>query len=175
MPSSFSLLLSLCSSVPHALPFLNPSRQLPGQDYEDRRAGITKYVHYTRRALVQLLVLLEWLSGQKDAMHTVMDGAAFLQSEAQQVRLINKREGEKWLRCQHLAKYADSKPSNFPVSWPFPPRSGSFWTGSSTRIATFSASRWRHGPMTWPLRLTSWPLALRLLAFPGKKILLVAD
>lgn len=49
-------------------------------------------MHYTRRALVQLLVLLEWLSGQTDAMHRVTDGAAFLQSEAQQVRCIN---GEK--------------------------------------------------------------------------------
>lgn len=56
-----------------------------------------------------------------------------------------------------------------------PSRFGSFWTSSSTRIATFSASRWRPGPMTWPLPLTSWPLALRLLAFPGTKIWLVAE
>ena len=102
MPSSFLLLLS-AAPFPHALP-PSPIPQLPGQDYEDRRAEITKYVHNTRRALVQLLVLVEWLSGQKDAMQTVMDGAAFLQSEAQQVRPINERKRERWLFCQHLAK-----------------------------------------------------------------------
>lgn len=60
------------------------------------------FVHYTRRALVQLFILLEWLSKQNDAMHTVMDGTIFLQSEAHQVCPINDRE--RWLRCQHVAK-----------------------------------------------------------------------
>ncbi|GAB5036350.1 mediator of rna polymerase ii transcription subunit 14-like [Nannochloropsis oceanica] len=67
------------------------TRTLPGQDYEDRRTEITKYVHYTRRALVQLFVLLEWLSKQNDAMDTVMDGAIFLQSEAQQAQIALDR------------------------------------------------------------------------------------
>jgi len=91
----FSLTVPLLrSSTPPSSPqFL----QLPGQDYEDRRTEITKYVHYTRRALVQLFVLLEWLSKQNDAMDTVMDGAIFLQSEAQQVCPTNEREI--WFRC----------------------------------------------------------------------------
>lgn len=48
-------------------------------------------MHQTRRALTQLLVLLEWLSSKRDAIGAVVEGGNFIQSEAERLRVILDR------------------------------------------------------------------------------------
>ena len=67
------------------------TRTLPGLDYGDRRTEIARYVHGTRRALAQLLVLLEWQAGQGGAMRAAEDCTHFLRAEAEQGRAVLDR------------------------------------------------------------------------------------
>lgn len=62
------------------------TRRLPGEGFEDRRALIARFVHSSRRALTQLLILLEWLRARQAQTQGPLEaGAALVQTEAEQV------------------------------------------------------------------------------------------
>lgn len=62
------------------------TRRLPGEGFEARRALIAQFVHSSRRALTQLLILLEWLRARRARTAGPLgEGAALVQAEAEQV------------------------------------------------------------------------------------------
>lgn len=69
--------------------------QLPGQDFVDRREEIVNYVDGARHALLQVLVLLEWVWRHKDAICTATEGKVFIGMQVHHVSAGCKAGGEK--------------------------------------------------------------------------------
>lgn len=88
------------------------TRRLPGEGFEDRRRLVAQFVHSSRRALTQLLILLEWLRARRArTAGPLEDGAALVQAEAEQVCGFDRVDDLPGAESDPLARPTDRSPS----------------------------------------------------------------